>query len=320
MGCLGIFVWAAALLGPAGPATVEGCPLVVVVDGADELQRALVTQLDQRGIEHVPRPGCPAASVVAARLPEGITLDIADADGRRTRRVLSALDAAASVIEAWTRPGLLVHFLRGAEGQPASQPHEVVGSAPVVADSPAAAEVSASAGGGRSLAVASEAAAGSDDSTWFGLSVSGCAAVGPLCVGTVARLQRDLGAREDRGDVLRRRNAVELLLSAELPLRVGPIRLRPGVGLGLGWVHMRLDDAVVGLEAQGREVNRGGLRAAGSLAASLPVAGRWSLQLATGIGVSLFAHTDSFWAGGVSVPGEPRALLRGSVGVRYGEP
>ncbi len=39
-----------------------------------------------------------------------------------------------------------------------------------------------------------------------------------------------------------------------------------------------------------------------------------------GLGVSLFAHTTPFMEQGLLLPGEPRDFLRGSLGLRYGEP
>jgi hypothetical protein len=154
----------------------------------------------------------------------------------------------------------------------------------------------------------------------MGLALEGCASLGPVCLGTAARMKRDVDARLDRTDWLRARAAIDLLVTAEIPWAIGPAILRPGLEAGLGWVHMRLENKVASRETEDDEVNRGGLRAGAHLAAGIALAGRWSLQVATGAGVSLFAHTRSFVVGDVSVPGEPRTFLRAAVGVRYGGP
>ena len=88
------------------------------------------------------------------------------------------------------------------------------------------------------LLVATEMAAGSDDSAWAGLSVSGCVTLGPTCLGTLIRFWQDLDAREESANVIRGRDAGEVAVSLDVPFSRGRLAFRPGVELGVGWVHM----------------------------------------------------------------------------------
>jgi hypothetical protein len=169
------------------------------------------------------------------------------------------------------------------------------------------------------LLVATEMAAGSDDSGWAGLSVSGCVTLGPTCLGTLLRFWHDLDASDESANVIHRRDSGEVAVSLDLPFSRGRFAFRPGVELGVGWIHM----GGFGAHAQDvddNEFDHGDVSAGAHVAASLAVWRHWSLEAGLGVIFSLFAHQAPFFVNGVTLPGEPLAYGLASLGFRYGVP
>ena len=315
-------------------AAVECLP-AVLVHGPEQIRTAITVELARAGVHVTPPPGCVAEDVTVTERATGLNLMMIDAYGRVTRRTVSDVRAAAAVIESRTGVDLLVPLLPDGElasgerdGKDDSKTGKDAGDLVAVAPLSPAPEVVAKAAPtseahpashGVTLLVATEMAAGSDDSAWAGLSLSGCVTLGPICLGTLLRFWHDLDASDESANVIHGRDAGEVAVSADLPFTRGRLAFRPGVELGVGWIHM----GGFGAHAQmidDNEFDHGDVSAGLHLAASLAVSRHWSVEGGLGVNVSLFAHPAPFVIGGVMLPGEPLAYGLASLGLRYGVP
>ena len=316
-------------------AAAADCLPAVLVHGPEQLRTAITVELARAGVHVTPPPGCVAEDVTVSEQTTGLTLTMIDAYGRVIRRTVSDVPAAAAVIESRTGVELLVPLLPEGEalsggdvqqgGRDGGDP--VTWAPPASAPVPAPAVVVSAARPpelrpathGVTLLLATEVAAGSDDSGWAGLSVSGCVTLGPTCLGTLLRFWHDLDASDESADVIRRRDAGEIAVSLDLPFSRGRFAFRPGVELGIGWIHMGGFGAHT-QEVDGSEFDHGDVSAGAHVAASIAVGRHWSLEAGLGVTFSLFAHQAPFFVNGVTLPGEPLAYGVASLGFRYGAP
>ncbi len=318
-----------------GSAAATDCRPAVVVHGPEQLRTAISVELVRGGLLVTPPPGCVAEDVTVSQRATGLSLTMIDPYGRVTRRTVSDVPAAAAVVESRTGVELLVTLLPvgemvagGRDGQDKRDGKDggdlvaqavPLSTAPeVVAKTVPSPEVQQPTHGVAVL-VATEMAAGSDDSAWAGLSVSGCVTLGPICLGTLIRFWHDLDAREESANVIHGRDTGEVAVSLDLPFSRGRLAFRPGLELGIGWVHM----GGFGVHTQmidGNEFDHGEVNAGAHIAASLPVWRHWSVEGGLGVSFSLFAHQAPFFVNGVTLPGEPLAYGLASLGFRYGAP
>src|SRR6185295_3024770 len=98
------------------------------------------------------------------------------------------------------------------------------------------------------------------------------------------------------------RHGVDLLLGADLPLRLGRATLAPGLGAGVGWMHTHLDGPITSTS------DTGGLRAEARAALWVPLRDRVALELALAVNVTQATHVEALAA--APVPDEPRWLAR----------
>ena len=339
----------AAVLGclAAREAAAVECLPAVLVHGPEQIRTAITVELARAGVHVTPPPGCVAEDVTVSERGTGLSLMMIDAYGRVTRRTVSDVPAAAAVIESRTGVDLLVPLLPDGEvlsgeryaddgkevgrddskddGKAGKDGGDLVASAAPAAPAPeivaktALVSEARPATHGVTLLVATEMAAGSDNSAWAGLALSGCVTLGPTCLGTVLRFWHDLDASDESANVIHRRDAGSIALSLDLPFSRGRFAFRPGVDLGIGWIHM----GGFGAHAQDvddNEFDHGDVSAGAHMAASLAVGRHWSLEAGLGVSFSLFAHQTPFFINGVTLPGEPLAFGLASLGFRYGVP
>jgi hypothetical protein len=267
-----------------------------------------------------PPPGCAAENVVVTVDATSLTLTMTDAYGRVTRRTVTDVQAACAVIESRTGADLLAPLLP--QGTAGSKDDGIFTEQSAPLGNAAVPSIAQSrdvhtAGHSVTLLVASEYAVGSDESGWAGLTVSGCVVLGPVCLGTLIRFWHDLDASDESANVIRKRDAGEVAVALDLPFTRGGINFRPGMEIGVGWVHMggfgthpeMVDD---------NEFDHGDVSAAVHVAASFPVSQHWSIETGLGVSLSLFAHQAPFVVEGVMLPGEPLAYGLASLGLRYG--
>ena len=325
---------ALALVVPRFAAAADCLP-AVLVHGPEPLRNAITVELARAGVHVTPPPGCVAEDVTVSERAPGLTLTMIDAYGRVIRRTVSDVSAAAAVIESRIGVELLVPLLPDGEAVPGEDvgqagrgdgdpvtwalPASAPAATPTVVVSAVPAPEVRPAAHGVTLLLATEMAAGSDDSAWAGLSVSGCVTLGPTCLGTLLRFWHDLDASDESADVIRRRDAGEVAVSLDLPFSRGRFAFRPGVELGIGWIHM----GGFGAHAQDvddNEFDHGDVSAGAHVAASVAVWRHWSVEAGLGVSFSLFAHQAPFFINGVTLPGEPLAYGLASLGFRYGAP
>jgi hypothetical protein len=275
------------------------CVPAVILDGDRALIAEIASQLRESGISS-PLRGCPFARVTIERHGDSIALSIVDPDDRRAQRAVGDPATAAVLIES-----LLAAqdpAIRIATAQPVDVQRDAEVPA-VLAPSPPIAVPGA-------LAMAAESSLATDRSFWFGVRASGCVMLGPACVGGATRFARDTlvaGAAEVSEAS---RFGADLLLSGELPIERDGFTLTPGVGLGVGWLHVRRDvmtDTV--------EIDTGGLRAEAHVSATMPLGRLLQLRLGASIAISPVAHTQPFRAEGNEAPGEPRGFARVELGL-----
>jgi hypothetical protein len=255
-------VLALPALAGAGPR----CQPAARLDGDEALVLPLGRMLRARGVTPSALPGeCrPVEVEIEGDARTGLQLSILDADGRSSRRLLSSVEAAALVIESWSRAGQsaplpaeagadeepapplqlpTAHFTASAPGtwsataEPAAPSASVTSPAPV--ERPAAASLRASAPPHTlplapslvSLSLAGESAVAFDRSSWWGGSAGVCLHTGPLCTGLVARYGR---ARSLAAAAPRAHQEVDLTVTTQVALALGPVRIVPSLGLGFG--------------------------------------------------------------------------------------
>jgi hypothetical protein len=328
-----VFSWIAPIFGvcwtlglPAG-AWARDCPLRVAVEGEEPARTRLAGALAKAGIGTSPDPGCTVETVRVREVDGALDLTITDPYGRPSQRTVADLEAAIAVVEATPGSDALLPLL------PEDESAELPGDAPVEAKvppvlapaPPPAALVTTNrppetpVDRDLSLAFATELVTGSDGSSWAGASISGCVMLGPACVGTNVRFWNDLEADEESGNAIRHRTIGEIAVAVEVPWTRRRLTLRPGVELGLGWVHMG-DFAVNPQSSDDSDFDQGQVVAGAHLAASYRIARRWALEAGVGATLPIFAHHHPFVVEGTQLPGEPLAFGVLSLGLRYGAP
>lgn len=289
---------AAALAG--GARAEPPCTPLVRVSGEPALAGQVIALLRERGLP-VDRPGrCGTLTAVLTASGERTRITIVDAEGRTVERTAEDVRAAATVIESWARGDVAAPLLAGRDA-PARPAQTADREAP---PSPPAPTIVVE----RLIEIGAGADAGlaSDGALWTGAHARACVNVGSLCAGALVRYQIDT---EARGDSIVRdtsRSALDLLLTAELPLRRGRAALWPGVAIGQTSLRATR-------RSQDRErIDRSSLAVRGSAAVGYRVARSWWLRADLALGWSPFgARRLEEIAGGEEEPdpqdGEPLA-------------
>jgi hypothetical protein len=327
------FLLVALAIAPAARASSADCALAVAVEGSEPAHTAVADELARAGVPVAPAPGCPIVNVVVTAQGTALALTITDPYGRVTHRSVADVRTASALIQSTPGADALQPLLPEADAlppRPVLRPgDDAADEVPVPptehASSPAAAVVTHQApaerspGRGLSLRVAPELAMGSDRSGWAGLSVAGCVVLGPTCLGTLVRFWRDLDADDESNDTVGQRATGEIAVSLDVPFAWRRLELRPGVELGLGWIHMG-ELVVHPASDDDSDFDQGEVLGGLHVAASYPLAKHWALEASVAANVSLFAHQAPFTVQGARLPGEPLAYGIASLGVRYGSP
>jgi hypothetical protein len=383
--------WAAAVGWTLHPAHgAELCPPAATVAGDAHRVAPVRRSLAERGISQVGTPGCPRLEVAIARASAGFDLHITDADGRTSRRRLRSAEAAATLIESWARTELSDPLLplRQPREDPAatatatmnattttpasgSAPEEAPAApaapAPAPAPAPAlreppilaAAPSSLPAPRGRSrvlIGLAPETSLSADRFLSMGAGAGLCLRAGPLCAGLTGRFAHSVAIANDRGATWTRFRTYDVLATLEAPLPLGPVRVIPGLGLGLGrseghWRAPSRDDDDRYRRDGGRTdgpphdrmgprpdqpgpatpppagaVTADALRATAGIGVLVPIAASFSLEVVLSGTASVqplrTQRTGSNGEGGAArgPSALPEHQLRAGLGVRYGRP
>jgi hypothetical protein len=250
--------------------------------------------LTERGIASSP-DACPALSVRLERRGKQIVVSTASKDDERpTESIVSGVRTAATVIESWVRTDVEEPLLVSRPRVDAESP-------------PDAAAVPPSATRGLYAFAAVERTFASDRTGWFGGQVGACVMLGRVCASTLLRAAAvtDGPAQFQNLD----RYGFEILLGADLPIRLDRLTLSPGLGFGLGWTHTSDDGSSEGQET-------GGLRAESRVVASYSATTSVAVEVALTVEVTQATHVESSLT--APLPSEPRFLSRVGVGARFG--
>ena len=330
----------------ARSAAAADCLPAVLVHGPEQIRTAITVELARAGVHVTPPPGCVAEDVTVSEHETGLNLMMIDAYGRVTRRTVSDVLAAAAVIESRTGVDLLVPLLP--EGEVLSGEGDGAQGNDDGSDDSRGQQVSGK-GGGEPLHGGARrrrprssrrpprcprrtrpptASPCSWRRRW---RLAPTTRPGRACLFPAAspsdrsasarclRFWHDLDASDESANVLHRRDAGEVAVSLDLPFSRGRLAFRPGVELGVGWIHM----GGFGAHSQmidDNEFDHGDVSAGLHVAASLAVSRHWSVEGGLGVSLSLFAHPAPFVIDGVMLPGEPLAYGLASLGLRYGVP
>jgi hypothetical protein len=268
---------------------------------------------------------CPAVDVTVRREGEALVVSAGGGDAPPVRREVTDVRTAATVIESWVRTDVQAPLLAGrapaswdaendaetdaekdtpitATGDPSPPP-------PALVSAPAAA---AGQKDGRLVQVftVAETSLGSDRTSWVGAQVGACVMLGAVCAGARARFASVASGPGPWQSELDRRG-VEMLLGADLPMRLGRATLSPGVAAGVGWIHTHEESS----RSKGDET--GGLRGEAHLALSYAIRSRLALELALSLDVTQATHVETA-SSSAPLPDEPRLLARLGAGVRFG--
>jgi hypothetical protein len=132
--------------------------------------------------------------------------------------------------------------------------------------------------------------------------------LGPLCATARVRFALVTGGTERWRNNLDR-TSVEILLGADLPLRLGRATLSPGLAAGIGTTHTNDD-------ASPSEGETGGLRGEVHATFSYPLSAGVALDLSLSLDVNQATHLET--SSTIPLPDEPRVLGRFGSGLRFG--
>jgi hypothetical protein len=284
------------------------CPAIANVQGVAEIVESVRVMLRAHGIAVEPSPElarCAERSVHAwlRREPpsRSYALHIEDPFGRTSDRQVSDAETAASLIESWALP--LAAALAAPSPIPAVVRQET-DNLPRAKETPAI---------HWRLTGALEVAGGSDDSLWYGGTLTGCANVTTLCVGGRLRIARDDSVWGPDRDVTR--SGTELLALVTLPLVRHGVRLAPMMGLGVGWVHTGPPQGEP--DNMSRVSDDLALRWEAAVNAEIPLSAHLSLVGEIGVSLGRSIAASSRAGGGEVIFDAPTGYLRAAVACQY---
>jgi hypothetical protein len=256
------------------------CIPVVRVSGEPALAAPVIALLRRRGVAVDGTSKCGTLTAVLTGSDERTRITIVDPDGRTVQRVADDVKGAATAIESWARRDVSAPLLAAREAPPSSgqSPDR---EDPVPIETAAVVETRPI-----EIAAAGEVGWSSDGAVWTGAHAQACVTVDVLCAGALVRYAGDTKSSGD--SVLRgtSRRALDMLLTADLPLRLGRsgrFALSPGAGAGMTWLHARRDSG------EREKVEIAGLHLRARLGAGVRIAGAWSLQADVALGYAPFS-------------------------------
>ncbi len=307
--------WVSALVAPPYLVHAQTCaPSVEIVGMEPALNVAVASSLATRGIATTTEGECRAVWAHLSHRGHKIEVQIRDVEGRKSERLVSDVNSAATVIESWTQkasnamlqlpPDVKAPAIRQAADSETPPPLTKEVQPQIKSASPV------------KLLGAAESALASDGSLWVSANAGACVLLGPTCTGMFVRMAVDTRASGESERLSTARFALDFMLSSDLPFSAGPIRFRPGVAVGAGW--MRTTDGRAGAGGdQTEEFDGGGPRANAHLMAGFSASDQLVLEAGLHGDVLLFAHNAAFREGGANLAGEPVAFLRASFGLRH---
>lgn len=287
-----------ALSRPAAADCVHGVRVVGDAGLAARLRATL-------GADQLPRPACRAAEAQATAVGGAIRVTLWTTSGTYAARTFTTDAAAAAWIATWLRHDLVLDLVGPPPRRPTPEPPAFT------------------------VALFGALSLSPDGEAWVGANVAACATLGFLCLGGLARFDQDIANVETAPEVDTRRSSIDVLGLAEVPVRWGPVVVRPGLTGGVGFVESTFDEEEDRyFDPSHPGIERRGLRLGAHALVSFPVSE--SVAVVGGLLFDLLpnAHTaDSCYARDPAdgpcvrfIHGEPLYFGRVAVGVRAGAP
>ncbi len=308
---------AASSAGGVRPAAAgQRCTAVARVSGAPVLVGPLLSLLRERGVPVEGASACGAISAVVASEDERVRVTIIDGDGRMVERVVDDVEGAATAVESWARGDLTDPLLAAREAPPRPAVDPEAPRPIEIADGAGAPAV----GHRVEVGALAEAALSNDGALWGGLRAQACVDLGPICAGALLRYAIDTengGLAEDK---LSHRQAIDMMASAELPIRIdrGRFAVTPGLALGLGALRAQRTETCDECEDEAVA-----LVMRGQIAGSARLGRSWSARLDLGFGWAPFAEeeigeTDMDANDEPFLAGQPTRYYAAGLGLVYG--
>ena len=300
--------------------------------------------LSTNGVGAQPVGGCPFASVVLSTLGDSIRVETTDPNGRKSDRTVASAGSAAAIVESWLEedPTALSRQTAGAADDVTPRavaeqpPAPAAAPVPVPAITEVTPPVPPSAPNPRAyFDLDGVAGVGFDGSGWFGGGLSGCAALGRVCLGAGARVGVDPPVSGDSEELETQRLLLDLVALLDYPVRFRGFTLRPGIDFGAAFVRVTRTVRVPASGGEDEDEEEDDEDEGGDTAVEHWAIHRWELALGAhvkgaiqlgkglaltfGAAVVVFpaADTAPFTGEEGSVAGVPRGVVRGSVGLEY---
>ncbi len=296
---------------------VAECPPTANLSGEPDVVEPVDRLLRERGVVVLERGGADAAYIrepcrhVEATVVRGggrIMVWIIDPDGQRVERMTEDPVAAATVIESWARRDFVSPLL-AARSTPASGDVSVDRATASRPDP----------GPPYTLLVGLDAGVSNDRSMWAAARAQGCVRIGRVCIGGIVRYAYDTAQTGATRRWNTGRTALELSVTAGLPLAWKRVSVMPYLGAGqMAVTATRALDASDPVPAKESEQASATHLVVGS-SAQVHVSPRWSVRIDLAALVAPSAHealgepTDD-----ELLPASPRLHAWFGVGLAYG--
>ena len=276
------------------------CEPTAVPLGDAALVSSIVARLAANGVATTPAEGCPSVRVKVERRGEQVHLEMTDSFARTARREVRDVATAAAIIESWT----LQEIEQG--GLPPLAPPGVAATRSVTA--PVAVTAISRIG----IAATFESSVADNGSLWMGGTLTGCARLGPMCVGGVLRGARDTHASGDTsGDSPHHGDELHAMATVSLPRQLGSFVVSPGIGVGYG--HLAIATTHLDMHMMPFSLTDGSHEIRGDVHVmiSRPL-GRYFAFYGDLRGDAALART--------AIAGGPRSFVRAALGIRVEAP
>jgi murein DD-endopeptidase MepM/ murein hydrolase activator NlpD len=302
---------------PAAPALAfePSCRPSIEVEADAHLRAEIEEELAHRGLVLGGDRECGVVRAGVARQGRQLVIRISDAFDRSETRAVARFETVASLIETWARPRASARAPSGDRGvvaasaetsrlplftppadlsDPPAQQTSI--AAPIRSDAPPRLAVQATA----------EGYIDNQGTLWAGLSASAKVRLGALYLGPRGRILA-LARKDD--DTMFEPNglSVEGLLDAETVFALGSAAIRPGAGLGLGWMRRSWEpmEEVGGASEQRVARHSLGPRASLHISAAVPASEAVSVSVGFAADFAPFAGEKTRSPGGFEMPADP---------------
>ncbi len=293
-------------------ARADACPPAVALGGEAAVVQAVRDELAPRGIA-AETARCPSVHARIERRGAQLVVEKLTPGGASIARTVSGPATAATVLESWARSDVAAPLLE--LRYPSAPP--IPPRSPVPPLRPAAR--------GFHVFAAAESSFGSDGSRWQGGSIGVCLMLGPICAATRLRLA-DM-VTQPSGWAGLRRAGIDAYVGIDVPVAIGPLRLTPGVAVGLGasGASYTSTESVSSGDLSSFSHNTVvavGPRAEIRAALWVPITAHVSVDVTVGAVLNQVAENAHGYAPDYAdemlLPVEPTALLRFAIGLHYG--